>query len=289
MHKVKTPLAKIPAKRIAWGESADVFLLPKSRAKRRGRVLRVERRAWGNKQKLDSFAGERHFAIMQLAKKFFPENLINITHFEFKHAPRYYSTYCPAPKGLEREFAQIRHTIRDAHAKKVSTEKAKAEILKFDQKMQKMFPELIQTAHKLELAGFRVPHPELNFTIKNGKIVFYEVELRQLNFDILINDLSAEIIRRARTSKTNAKQLGIETITTALPFVSNRVNPETYLLSGEANDAIQHTLTVMLGQKIISTEDQQVRNILRTLTQGIPRKDLPAYIRTIKRILSTGK
>jgi len=287
MKKVKSPLAKIPAKRLAWGESADVFLLPKSRAKRGGRVLRVERRIWGNKQKFDSFAGERHFTIMQLAKKFFPENVINLTHFEFKRAPRYYSTYSPAPKGLEGEFAQVRQTIRDAHAKKISTNKAREEVWKFDEKMRTLFPQLIPTAQKLERAGFRIPHPELNFTIKNGKIVFYEVELRQLNFDSLIYDLSKEISKRAKTSKTNAKELAIETITTALPFVSSRVNPEKYLLSGEANDAIQHTLTEMLGQKVISTEDQKVRNILRTLTQGIARKDLPAYIRTIKRILST--
>lgn len=174
----RTGLRAKRGRRIAWGESADVYLYPKGRFPFGVRVRRVERRSKGKKMDIPARSTYRTFFETKLAHLLFPENVINLVGLKPPkggRVPEYYSKYYPLPKKAGKDILRMRELIRLAHARKVPKEDVWEAVRKFDRKMRRMFPELIPTAKALEEAGFIVPHPEINFTLHNGKIMFFEV------------------------------------------------------------------------------------------------------------------
>jgi len=174
-------------KRIAWGESADVLRLPKRLRRFGASVVRIERRYRGKQANISPESARSRYYPMKLAALLFPENVIELRGLQVSKktpkglvqiAPRYYSPYYPVPPKARKEISQMRDKIRLAHEGKVEWEKMEKEIDVFDSRMREMFPDLIPAARKIEAAGFIVPHPEINFTVRNGKIMFYEVELK---------------------------------------------------------------------------------------------------------------
>ena len=125
---------------------------------------------------------------MQLARMLFPGNVIRVTRLS---APRgkfgeIHSDHYPLAPQIKQEALEIRGKILGAHKrmelmdgdeKAAEFHRVKSEVEEYDEKIRKKFPQVAQSARMLEAAGFSVPHPEVNFTIRDGKVVFYEVDL----------------------------------------------------------------------------------------------------------------
>jgi len=212
----KFPQDKV--KKIAWGESADVYLLPKTMAKKGGRVVRIERRYFGKKTKLGPKAGIIAFNEMRLAHLLFPKNVIKMTAVQVKHlplfqafTPRYYSKHYPLPAKIKQEALHIKNLIKQAH--KGNATGVLAEVKAFDKKARAMFPDLVPTAKKMAKAGVVVPHPELNFTVHKGKIMFYEAEIdfrRGIKEDLLRLLTNKAVSNAKKMTKKDARKFFVE-------------------------------------------------------------------------------
>jgi len=288
------------AKRIAWGESSDVFLLPKERAVKGGRVLRIERRIGGKpaaevlrgvgidaRRTSDGF-GRYH--TMRLAQVLFPEHVIKMTALQSTQvslgrtkqtAPRFYSKYYPLPKRISTEGKKVREMIRLAHLGKAGRKKVLAAVRAFDKLARKKFPELIPTATKLKKAGFLVPHPELNFTIHKGKIMFYEVRLREMEgfYDPKIT--AAFIAKIEELPRREARKLlaqGIRTICESEVYGARK------RLSGDGWELVSGLVTRAMGKKAITAEE--ALKILRVFEKLVykknQRQDVERLLRSIR-------
>ncbi len=183
----KAAKKKKRAKKLAWGESADVYLLPRGRVRLGARVVRIERRFRGELIKFSHKKGLCTYYCFRIARLLFPEHVINVRGLKpfgkkagkLDATPKYYSKYYPLPRKAKADIEHIRRRIEAAHKGKADWGKIKEEVKAFDKKMREIYPGLIPTAKKLEEAGFVVPHPELNFTVHKGKIMFFEIELKR--------------------------------------------------------------------------------------------------------------
>ena len=286
---------KTRTKRIAWGESADVFLLPIEKAVKGGRVLRLERRMWGplfSKRRAPAEIAKIHadasYYAVKIARTLFPEHIIDMTAVQTTKkvggktkptAPRYYSKYYPFPVESREEMHHIRERIRTAHRGKAKKSVVKAEVKAFDKKMRLRYPELIPTVKKIEAAGFFVPHPEMKFTVRRGKIVFYEVELTSIEREKLRQVFTSLLPIAKAMSKSKAKTMLAQTMRLMcerkLGFADKRLSGK---LWANMNNAIQ----AFLDNKIITADEA---DFLSTLTARLAYAKSPGEARPLLRKL----
>ena len=208
--------------RLAWGESADVFLLPKKRSMLGARVVRIEKRFRGMPWvwEITPNWGLVHYYRMKLANLLFPEHIISmrgvVTHKKTARGlqptyPQWYSKYYALPQKARREIQGIQKRIQASHQGKAAFKEVKADVAAFDKSMRQRYPAIIETAKRMGEAGLVVPHPELNFTVHNGRIVFFEVELKpgSARFDKIFETV---LLRAKSIPRENAKKLFLQVL-----------------------------------------------------------------------------
>ena len=194
-------------------------------------------------------------------------------------APRYYSKYYPFPAESRDEMHHIRERIRTAHSGKAKKSVVKAEVKAFDKKMRLRYLKLIPTAKKIEAAGFFVPHPEMNFTVRRGKIVFYEVELTSVKSDKL-RQIFTSLLPIAKTlPKPKAKTLLTQTMRL---MCERKLGFADTSLSGKIWDNMDNAITEFLKNKIITNDDAF---LLLSFTRGLAGTKSPEEARRLLRKL----
>ncbi len=289
--------SKKRVERITWGESADVMRLPTEREDG-SEVVRVERRKGGQQHDSSHQAAVVRFHQMRLANILFPEHVIELTDFQSKREvwgemqprpPRFFSRYYPLPTESRQEMLATRELIRRAHSGLEDDESVKRAVSAHDLRMRERYPELTPTAKKLEAAGFKVPHPEMNFTIHNGKVVFYEAyfqgrqktqEFSQINSSDM--DLIEKEMLRQMGEKTreDARKLFIGVFKTLCQFFGRFRGDERML--GDHNRVLVSNLEAAHGGKYIThDEEKRLFNVVSHLegAKTLEREGLYRHIR----------
>jgi hypothetical protein len=180
--------------RIGWGESADVLRLPEPFGNG-SEVVRITRRQGGTKLGRIGFGialaeGLNNFYSLKTANLVAPEHYIQVTGYEHERTVtdkkgekiniprpfRMYSRYYPLPPDSAKEINAIKARLRDHYRGRVDEATMRREMSEFDRLMEERYPLLMPTAEKVRQLGFPPAHPQVNFTVHNGKILFYEAE-----------------------------------------------------------------------------------------------------------------
>lgn len=280
-------------KRIAWGESADVYLLPKKRARFGARVVRIERRFIGMpfKRLPEPKGALMHYFTMRLAHLLFPDNIINvrgvITH---KRTPtgnlkptfaEHYSPYYGLPKKARTEMLRIRKLIEGAYKGKFEDSFVRAELTRYDEKMRAMFPQLIETANRLAKAGFLVPHPEINFTVRNGKIVFFEAELTEVSRKDFFPILETISERARQMPKQKARAILLQSLNMICRTELNwRAGVR---IKGNTASSLQKTIFDFSDREIITKDEAMgLRSVISALNFSQNKKDATAALSQLR-------
>jgi len=130
---------------------------------------------------------------LETAHSLFPENFLHLHEIRFfsEADQRYsvaYSDFIPDETGViarRRKIMKRYYRARDKTARLSIKEK-------FDREERSITPDLVPAVKRAQAAGIAVPHPEANYHLSGGKIVFFEVDTIDLPAAVSFSRLAAD-------------------------------------------------------------------------------------------------